>query len=223
MTATQTETAVSETAVSGTSATGTGAADAGWPELVATATGDEVRAALAAGADANATATTEQQRSSAVLIAARARNFDAFDALIEAGADVDAQNRINLNPLLWACINDDIDVARRAVEAGADLDRKTRFDGVGIHPAAEKGYVELTRYLATLPDMNVNYTNLCGWTPLLEAIILRDGGPEQQEIVRILLAAGADPHMVDQWGVSPLQHAEKLGFAEIAELLRAAP
>jgi len=193
-----------------------------WPEMVATASGGEVRAALAGGADANATATSEQQRSSAVLIAARAHNFDALDALIEAGADIDAQNRINLNPLLWACINDDLEVARRMVEAGADLDRKTRFDGVGIHPTAEKGYVELTRYLASLPDMNVNYTNLCGWTPLLEAIILRDGGPEQQEIVKILLDAGADPKMVDQWGVSPLQHAEQREFAEIAELLKGA-
>ncbi len=193
-----------------------------WPEMVATATADEVRAAIAAGADADATASSEQQRSSAVLIAARAHNFAAFDVLVAAGADVDAQNRIRLNPLLWACITDDLEVARRAVEAGADLERTTRFDGVGIHPAAEKGYVELTRYLATLPDMNVNHTNLCGWTPLLEAVILRDGGEAQQEIVRILLAAGADPGMTDQWGVSPLAHAEQLGFTEIAELLRAA-
>ena len=193
-----------------------------WPELVATASGDEVREALAAGADPDAVSLAEQQRPSAALIAARARNLDAFDALVAAGADIDAQSRIRLNPLLWACLNDDVEVARRAVEAGADLDRRTRFDGVGIHPTAEKGFVELTRYLATLPDMNVNHTNLCGWTPLLEAVILRDGGPEQQEIVRILLDAGADPKMVDQWGVSPLQHAEKLGFAEIAELLRAA-
>lgn len=193
-----------------------------WPELVATATADEVRAALASGADVNAVAMSEQARSSAVLVAARAGNFAALDALIEAGADIDAQNRVSLNPFLWACINDNIEVARRMVEAGTNLELTTRFDGVGIHPTAEKGYIELTRYLATLPDMNVNYTNLCGWTPLLEAVILRDGGPAQQEIVKILLDAGADPNMVDQWGVSPLAHAKKLGFAEIAELLVAA-
>ncbi|QIK64324.1 hypothetical protein G7068_14770 [Leucobacter viscericola] len=193
-----------------------------WPELVATASADEVRAAIAAGADPSATATTEQQRSSAALIAARARNFDALDALIEAGADINAQNRVKLNPFLWACINDDIEVARHMVAAGADIERRTRFDGYGIHPTSEKGYVELTRYLATLPDMNVNYTNLCGWTPLLEAIILREGDAAQQEIVQILLDAGADPKMVDQWGVSPLQHAEKLGFTEIAAQLREA-
>ncbi|GAA4897452.1 ankyrin repeat domain-containing protein [Tessaracoccus lubricantis] len=193
-----------------------------WPELVATATADEVREHLAAGADPSAVATTEQQRSSAVLIAARAGNHAALDVLIEAGADIDAQNRISLNPFLWACISNDLAVARRMVEAGTDLELVTRFGGVGIHPSAEKGHVELTRYLAEETDVNVNHTNICGWTPLLEAIILRDGGPEQQEIVRILLAAGADPKMVDQWGVTPLQHAEKMGFTEIADLLKAA-
>ena len=34
--------------------------------------------------------------------------------------------------------------------------------------------------------------------------------------------AGADPAMVDQWGVSPLAHAQEKGFAEIAEMLSAA-
>ena len=196
--------------------------DKQWPELVATATADDVRAALADGADVNATATSEQQRSSAVLIAARAGNLEVLDVLVEAGADINAQNRISLNPFLWACINNDLAVAKAMVEAGADLELVTRFGGVGIHPAAEKGHLELTRYLASLPEMNVNYTNICGWTALLEAIILRDGGPVQQEIVEILLAADADPNMVDQWGVSPLAHAQKLGFSEIAELLKKA-
>ena len=196
--------------------------DKKWPELVATATPDDVRAALADGADVNATATSEQQRSSAVLIAARAGNHEVVDVLIAAGADINAQNRISLNPFLWACINNDLAVAKAMVEAGADLELLTRFGGVGIHPAAEKGHLELTRYLASLPEMNVNLTNICGWTALLEAIILRDGGPVQQEIVAILLAADADPKMVDQWGVSPLAHAEKLGFSEIAELLKKA-
>lgn len=193
-----------------------------WPEMVAEASVEQVRAALAEGADVNAVATTEQQRSSAVLIAARAGNHEVMNLLVESGADINAQNRISLNPFLWACINNDLVVAKAMVEAGTDLELLTRFGGVGIHPTAEKGFVELTRYLAENTHINVNYTNICGWTPLLEAVLLRDGGPAQQQIVKILLDAGADPTMVDQWGVSPLQHAEKLGFAEIAALLVAA-
>lgn len=192
-----------------------------WPELVATATGQRVRDLLAAGADPDATATTEQQRSSAALIAARSGNLEALDALIEAGADINAQNRISLNPFLWACLSGDVDTVRRMVEAGADTERLTRFGGVGIHPAAERGHVDVVRFLAESTDINVNHTNLCGWTPLLEAVILGDGGPGQQEIVKILLRAGADPKLTDQWGVEPLEHARQMGFAAIALILEA--
>lgn len=190
-----------------------------WPTLAAAGSVEEIRAALDGGAEIDA---TDTQGRTAILIAAKANRLDVVRLLIEAGADIDAQDQINLNPFLWGCISGDLDLVTTMVEAGTDLDRHTRFDGVGIHPAAEKGYVEIVRYLAEQTDINVNYTNLCGWTPLLEAIILRDGGPAQQEIVRLLLAAGADPAMVDQWGVSPLAHAQEKGFTELAAILQAA-
>lgn len=194
-------------------------ADSQWPEMVATASADEVRAQLAAGADPNAVAQSEQEKSSAVLVAARAGNLEAMDVLVEAGADINAQSRIRLNPFLWGCISGNLDVVKRMVEAGTDLELTTRFGGVGIHPAAEKGHVEVTQYLAENTDVNVNHTNILGWTPLLEAVMLGDGGPGQQRIVRYLLEAGAGPLMVDQYGVTPRQHAEKLGYLEIAQIL----
>jgi ankyrin repeat protein len=192
---------------------------ADWPTLAATASPEAIRAALDGGAEIDA---TDTQGRTAILIAAKANRLDIVRLLIDAGADIDIQDQINLNPFLWGCISGNLELVRLMVEAGTDLDRHTRFDGVGIHPPAEKGHVEVVRYLAEQTDINVNHTNLCGWTPLLEAIILRDGGPVQQEIVRLLLDAGADPTMVDQWGVSPLAHAQEKGFAEIAEMLSAA-
>ena len=68
--------------------------------------------------------------------------------------------------------------------------------------------------------IDVNHVNDLGWTALLEAVILGDGGARHQEIVRILLAAGADPAIADSDGVTPLQHAEQRGYHEIAALLR---
>jgi hypothetical protein len=44
-----------------------------------------------------------------------------------------------------------------------------------------------------------------------------------QEIVRILLDAGADPSIGDRDGVTALEHADRLGHAEIAAILRAGP
>lgn len=189
-----------------------------WPTLVATAPLEEIADGLATR-DLDATDTLGR---TAALIAAKAGRLDVLAKLIEAGADINAQDAICLNPFLWGCISGNIELVSMTVEAGADLTLLTRFGGVGIHPPAEKGHVEIVRYLAEETDVNVNLTNICGWTPLLEAIILRDGGPVQQDIVKLLLDAGADPAMVDQWGVSPLQHAKDKGFTEIAELLTAA-
>jgi ankyrin repeat protein len=190
-----------------------------WPTMAGTATADAISTALAAGADIDATDTHGR---TAILIAAKAARLDVVRQLADAGADIDKQDRIRLNPLLWGCMSGDLDLVRLMVESGADLERRTRFDGAPIHPAAEKGFVEIVRYLAEQTDCNLNHTNLCGWTPLLEAIILRDGGPAQQEIVAVLIGAGADPTMVDQWGTSPLQHAEEKGFTELAEILAGA-
>ena len=41
--------------------------------------------------------------------------------------------------------------------------------------------------------INVNHVNDPGWTALLEAVVYGDGSARYQEIVRILLASGADP------------------------------
>ena len=66
----------------------------------------------------------------------------------------------------------------------------------------------------------VNHVNNLGWTAMQEAILLNDGGPRQQEVVRLLLDAGADPGVRDPEGRTALQNAERLGFAKIAALIR---
>lgn len=58
-------------------------------------------------------------------------------------------------------------------------------------------------------DINVNHTNFVGWTPLLEAIVLNDGGEKQQEIVKLLLEHGANPHMTDKYGKTRWSWREK--------------
>jgi hypothetical protein len=74
--------------------------------------------------------------------------------------------------------------------------------------------------LATAID--VDHVNHLGWTALLEAVILGDGGPKHVEIVRLLLARGANPNIADREGVSPLAHATRRGYAELARLITTA-
>jgi ankyrin repeat protein len=74
--------------------------------------------------------------------------------------------------------------------------------------------------LATKID--VDHVNNLGWTALLEAVILGDGGAAHTEIVRLLVAAKANPNIADRQGVTPLQHARGRGYREIAAILEKA-
>ena len=71
-------------------------------------------------------------------------------------------------------------------------------------------------------DIDADHVNHLGWTALLEAVILGDGGSVHQQIVRLVLTRGAQVNLADREGVTPLQHALKRDQPEVAALLRAA-
>ena len=104
--------------------------------------------------------------------------------------------------------------------AHPDLTIRNRFGGLSVIPASERGHVDYVRRVVTT-GIDVNHVNDLGWTAMLEAVILGDGGPRHQEIVRILLAAGANRSIGDKDGVTPLQHAQRKGYRELAAILAA--
>jgi ankyrin repeat protein len=56
----------------------------------------------------------------------------------------------------------------------------------------------------------------------MEAVVLGDGGPRHTEIVRLLVAAGADPDIADRDGITALAHARKRGYSEMVSVLERA-
>ncbi|MEY0598436.1 ankyrin repeat domain-containing protein [Providencia alcalifaciens] len=174
---------------------------------------------LEKGVDIN---TTNRQGCTAIVNASLNKHYECVSFLISAGADINKQDQTCFNPFLLSCLNDDLTLLRLVLPAKPNLDLLTRFGGVGITPASEKGHVDIVRELLEKTDINVNHTNFVGWTPLLEAIVLNDGGEKQQQIVKLLLDHGANPHMTDKYGKKPLELAREKGYNEIAELLIAA-
>ena len=94
-----------------------------------------------------------------------------------------------------------------------------RYGGTALIPAAHHGHPETVRILLAT-DIDVDHVNRLGWTALLEAVILGDGGPVYQEIVGLLVDAGAS-NTADNDGETPLDHARSRGFREIAERIAA--
>ncbi|GEB34647.1 MULTISPECIES: ankyrin repeat domain-containing protein [Brevibacillus] len=174
---------------------------------------------LEQGVDINA---RNRQKRTAILTAAMHDHLDAVSFLIEAGADIDLQDETCFNPFLYACIHNKLELVQMMVKAGTNLELLTRFGGVGLTPACEKGHVDIVRELLTTTDINVNHTNFVGWTPLIEAIILGDGGEKQQTIIKLLIEHGVNVQMVDKYGVTPLELARRKGYTEIEQILLAA-
>jgi uncharacterized protein len=91
--------------------------------------------------------------------------------------------------------------------------------GHRAHPASEHGHVETVGILIAA-GVPLDHVNNLGWTAMQEAILLNNGGPRQQAVVRQLLDAGADPTIRDPQGRTALQNAERLGFNAIAALIQ---
>ncbi|MED4752797.1 ankyrin repeat domain-containing protein [Brevibacillus choshinensis] len=177
---------------------------------------DALQSYVAQGVDLNA---RNKQKRTAILLAAMNDHYDAVAYLIEAGADIDLQDETCFNPFLFGCVNGKLELVKLMIKANTNVELVTRFGGVGITPASEKGHVEIVHELLTTTDINVNHTNTCGWTPLIEAIILNDGGERQQTIIKMLIEHGANVHMVDKYGVTPLTLARQKGYTEIEQIL----
>lgn len=174
---------------------------------------------LQAGADING---TDERGRTPIMAATHGNQVEIVQALIQAGANIHLQDHRKDNPFLYAGAEGLLEILKLIIAAGADTKLTNRFGGTALIPAAERGHVEVVQELLDHTDVDVNHVNNLGWTALLEAIILSEGGPRHVEIVRLLLAAGADPNLADGDGVTPLAHAQQRGFTQIAELLRAA-
>ncbi len=179
-----------------------------------------------------------------LLFAARQGCVECERVLIKAGADINATNPNGFSPILLAIINSHYDVAVSLLDQGADQNiadetgRTPLYAAVDMHTLPDSNLPwpsELNNQLTSLDliqallahGANVNaqlkkqqpYRSKVdrgadtmlgtGTTPLLRAAKAGD-----TEVVKVLLAKGADPKLTTKFGMTPLMAAAGLGTKE---------
>jgi ankyrin repeat protein len=178
---------------------------------------DDVRRLAQAGAALNA---RDSNGRTPLHVAAFQGHGAAIRELITIGADPALLDNQRYDAVTTASVRDDVPTLKALLAAGASAKLVTSvYDGTALIAAAHLGHDGIVRELIRA-GAPLDHVNNLGWTALIEAVILGDGGRRHVETVRALVEAGADARISDRNGRTPLQHAEARGYGAIASILR---
>jgi ankyrin repeat protein len=174
-----------------------------------------------------------------LVYAARAGSIDAARVLIEAGADVNQVTRYGWSPLLAATQNRNYRMGKFLIEHGADVNIANKGGWTPLYLATDNRNLEGGDYPTPAPDMDqLEYIKLlleAGADPNARMIestetrtvftnqwldedgataFLRASQSGDVELMKLLLAHGADPHINTKLGVTPLAVAAGIGWVE---------
>ena len=121
-----------------------------------------------------------------------------------------------------ASVLDDLQMVKLAIASGGDTRAITSpYKGTALIAAAHLGHADVVAALIA-GKAPLDHVNNLGWTALIEAIVLGDGGARHQATADALIKGGADLDLPDRQGVTPLSLARSRGHAKIAEMLEQA-
>jgi ankyrin repeat protein len=175
----------------------------------------------------------------ALVYAARSGSIDAARVLLEGGADVNQTTRYGWSPLLAATQNQNYQMAKFLIEHGADVNLANKGGWTPLYLATDNRNIEGGDYPTRTADMdslqfitylldkgaNVNarvtestetrtvftnqWLNEDGATAFLRASQSGD-----LELMKLLIARGADPKINTRLGITPLAVAAGIGWVE---------
>lgn len=155
-------------------------------------------------------------------VATFARQRQAVQALLQAGADHAALEQGRYDAVTIAAVADDEATLRILLAGGASAKLTTsRYEGTALIAAAHLGHDGVVRQLIEA-GAPLDHVNNLHWTAVIEAIVLGDGGVRHLATLKALLRAGASTQLTDRSGATPMQLAQARGYTAMVELLRAA-
>ena len=123
-------------------------------------------------------------------------------------------DRAGRDEFLNAVIDGDIGAVERLLAQGYDPNVVDRAGRSALHFTAQNNHAELTSILLKAGALHSSRDHN-GNTPLSDAVFSYQGAAE---CVSVLLSAGADPDMVNDYGVSPRALALSIGNYDVRKL-----
>jgi ankyrin repeat protein len=175
----------------------------------------------------------------ALVYAARTGSIDAARALLEGGADVNQTTRYGWSPLLAATQNSNYQIAKFLIEHGANVNLANKGGWTPLYLAVDNRNIEGGDYPVRTADMD----SLAYITYLLDkgadvnwritestetrtvftnqwlnedgaTAFLRAAQSGDLELLKLLIARGANPKINTKLGVTPLAAAAGIGWVE---------
>ncbi len=152
-------------------------------------------------------------------VAAYAARHVAMRALAAAGADPNALENERYDIVTMASVANDVPTLEAALAIGGSANNVTsRYQGTALIAAAHLGHAAVVRTLIKA-GAPLDHVNNLGWTAVIEAVVLGDGGTRHVDTLRALLDAGADHRIADRNGQTPLALARSRGYKVMVEML----
>jgi ankyrin repeat protein len=189
-----------------------------WVEFCSTASPEEIKKAIEAGADVNFA--SPGGLTALLSAAAFNQNVEAASALIEAGANIEAvESRFGLNALMLAASHNPLpEMIDFLISKGISIDYQNFQGGSALIQAASSNPNPAVTEALVKAGADVNGTDSLGATPLMHA-----AGYGRATVIRKLLELGAKVDAVDEIGDSALAWAARsnIDSGAIFDLLKA--
>jgi uncharacterized protein len=184
----------------------------------AAASGDVAEIAAALATDNNPDPRDAYQRTP-LHVAVYLGRHEAMRALAKAGADPNALEHQAYDIVTIAAVAGDVATLKVALEIGGKATNVTSpYEGTALIASAHLGHDKVVAELIKA-GAPLDHVNNLGWTALIEAVILGDGGPRHVNVVKALVEAGANAAIADRSGVTPLDHARQRGYTAMVEIM----
>lgn len=158
-----------------------------------------------------------------LMVAACFGRRDSLRLLLEHGAEVNTAGEGGITALMYASSNPRGDMVRRLLECGADVNAKNKAGMTPLMYACCHLHAETVRLLLK-NGAEVNAQAYDGETALHEAVQSIESPSEKanKNILRQLLAHGANPNLTTKSGDTPLKLAQSQERPNLVALLRQA-